>query len=191
MAISTGPSRGNHGWRFAARIQVGFWGLFMHFFKRYQVDAQHSFYTSRRNEHRSSHERTSKIGAIGGLLLALGSGLLGLIGAITPKYLPIAALGTIGAAILVVASRREELNQDVRNAERYWRVADNISKVSEKFDETLMLIINKRKPELVLDFVEAIHEQLSLEHRQWTSDANRISPAIGALEESIKCLNQK
>lgn len=165
--------------------------LFICMFKRYQLEVQRLYYTSRSGEHRKSLEKTSKIGAFAAFSLAFGSGVLGMTGAFFPDLLPLAALGTIGAAISAVASRREELNQDERNAERYSRTADILSHIAERHDDVLTVIHEGNKPAVIIEFVDAVNDQLSLEHRQWTSDATEMSSALSALEESIADLHRE
>jgi hypothetical protein len=104
-------------------------------------------------------------------------GVLGMIGAFLPDLLPFAALGTTGAAISAVASRREDLNQDERNAERYSRTADILSKIAERHDDVLAVVNAGKNPEIIIEYVDAVNDQLSLEHRQWTSDASEMSSA--------------
>lgn len=164
--------------------------LFVCMFKRYQLEVQRLYYNSRSGDHRKSLEKTSKIGAIAALCLAIGSGMLGMIGAFIPDLLPLAALGTIGAAISAIASRREDLNQDERNAERYSRTADILSKIAERHDDVLTVVNEGKNPAIIINYVDAVNDQLSLEHRQWTSDALEMSSALSALEESISDLHK-
>lgn len=164
--------------------------LFICFFKRYQLDVQTAYYSVRGSEHQKSHENTSIISATAAILLALGSGFLGMLGAFFPEVLPFAALGTIGAAVTVVASRREELNQDERNAERYNRTADILSRLAEKYDDVLEAIEAGTNPHILIEYVDAVNDQLSLEHRQWTSDTSEMSSSIHALEKSLTELNK-
>ena len=164
--------------------------LFVFMFKRYQLEVQRLYYNSRSGDHRKSLETTSKIGAVAALFLVIGSGMLGMIGAFEPDFLPYAALGTIGAAISAVASRREDLNQDERNAERYSRTADILSKIAERHDDVLAVVNEGKNPGIIIEYVDAVNDQLSLEHRQWTSDASEMSSALSALEESISDLHK-
>jgi len=159
--------------------------LFICMFKRYQIEVQRLYYNSRSRDHRNSFGLTSNIGAVAAIFLALGSGILGMVGAFQPKILPVAALGTIGAAVSIVASRREELNQDERNAERYSRTADILSKIAEKYDDVLSSVADGKNPEIIVKYVDAVNDQLSLEHRQWTSNVSEMSAALAALEDSI------
>ena len=163
---------------------------FVCMFKRYQLEVQRLYYNARSRDHQNSLEKTSTIGAVAALCLALGSGMLGMIGAFIPDLLPLAALGTIGAAISIVASRREQLNQDERNAERYTRTADILSKIAEKHDDVLTVVAQGGMHNVIIKYVDAVNDQLSLEHRQWTSDVSEMSAALAALEESISDLHK-
>lgn len=165
--------------------------LFISIFKRYQLEVQRLYYTSRSGDHRNSLEITSTIGAVAALCLALGSGMLGMVGAFQPDFLPLAALGTLGAAVSALASRREELNQDGRNSERYSRTAEILSKIAEKHDDIIAIVNGGDNPEIIIEYVETVNDQLSLEHRQWTSDASEMSSALGALEKSISEFNKE
>lgn len=159
--------------------------LFACMFKRYQIEVQLLYYSNRCKEHRKSLEITSKIGAVAAICLAFGSGVLGMFGAFHEKVLPLAALGTIGAALSIVASRREEINQDGRNAERYTRTADILSNLSQKHDDILEAISEGKKSDLLVKYVDAVNDQLSLEHRQWTGDVLEMPSALAKLENSL------
>ncbi len=84
-----------------------------------------------------------------------------------------------------IASRREDLNQDERNAERYSRTADILSNIAERHDDVIVVVNEGKNPAIIIEYVDAVNDQLSLEHRQWTSDASEMSSALSALEESI------
>jgi len=159
--------------------------LFACMFKRYQIEVQLLFYSTRCKEHRKSLKKTSTLGALAAICLAFGSGVLGILGVFQEKVLPLAALGTIGAALSIVASRREEINQDGKNAERYTRTAYILSKLSQKHDDILEAISEGKKPDLLVNYVDAVNDQLSLEHRQWTGDVLEMSSALAKLENSL------
>lgn len=158
---------------------------FLCMFKRYQLEVHRLFYESRCCDHKKSFETTCMIGGIAAIILMLGSGVMGIIGAFNFNFLPFAAGGTVGAAISTWASRREEYNQDERNVERYTRTADMISKLAEHYDSVLLLVSNGTSS-VVLQFVTAVNDLLLLEHRQWTADLSSMPNALTNLEASIK-----
>ena len=162
--------------------------LKLHFvcmFKRYQIEVQRLYYSTSSREHKKSLEKTTTIGAIAALILATSSGIFGILGAFDFKFLPIAAIGTIGTAISILATRREELNQDERNSERYSRTAESLSKIVEKHDDVLQEIVKGDKEDIMIKYVDAVNDLLSLEHRQWINDISEMSAALENFEKSL------
>jgi hypothetical protein len=159
--------------------------LSLEFFRRYQVAVQQIYYRDRSASHEGSRRQTVILGAIAVAILSFGSGSFGILASFQPKFLPLAALGTIGAALTMVASRREELNQDERNAERYQRTYGALSHIREKHTD-IQIAVARGKSEILLKYVAAVHEQLSLEHRQWQEDAETMDSAIRELSTSLE-----
>jgi hypothetical protein len=151
------------------------------FFRRYQLQLQQTYYQGRSQQHADSLLKTAKIGAIAAVIVAAFSGSAGLAGFFDQKLISFAALGTIGVALTALASRLEAINQDERNALRYKITADILSKIAEKYTSVQKAIAAGKDPIILLHFVDAVHEQLSLEHRQWTEDAAEINTALAAL----------
>ena len=159
--------------------------LSLELFRRYQLALQQAYYTERSSQHRASMDKTLKLGSVAAGILALCSGGAGILGFFEPKLLPFAAVGILGSALTTVASRREEINQDERNAERYGRTADILSHLREKHTD-VQQVVAAGKTEVLTDYVNAVHEQLSLEHRQWLAQAEAIESAVEKLSASLK-----
>jgi hypothetical protein len=151
------------------------------FFRRYQLQLQQTYYQGRSQQHAMSMLKTAKIGAIAAVIVTAFSGSSGFAGFFDPDLVSFAALGTIGVALTALASRREAINQDERNALRYKITADVLSKVAEKYSSVQKALATGKDPVILLHFVDAVHEQLSLEHRQWTEDAAEINTAFAEL----------
>jgi hypothetical protein len=146
------------------------------FFRRYQLQVQQTYYQGRSQQHAISLSKTVKIGAIAAVIA----------GFFDQKLLAFAALGTIGVALTALASRRESINQDERNSMRYQITANILGKVAEKYSSVQKALANGKDPIILLHFVDAVHEQLSLEHRQWTEDAAEINTAFAELAAAEK-----
>lgn len=159
--------------------------LFVCMFKRYQIEVQRLYYSERSKDHKNSSEFSTHLGAISAICLLLCSGSLGMIGAFNHELLPLAALGTIGTALSTLASRREELNQDKRNTERYERTDKILSEILKKHHDILDVVFSNKKQDILLEYVETVNEQLSLEHRQWTDDVSKMSSTLVKLEKNI------
>ena len=159
---------------------------FCSFFRRYQLQVQQTYYQGRSQQHAISLSKTVKIGAIAAVIVTAFSGSSGFAGFFDQKLLAFAALGTIGVALTALASRRESINQDERNSMRYRITANILGKVAEKYSSVQKALANGKDPIILLHFVDAVHEQLSLEHRQWTEDAAEINTAFAELAAAEK-----
>jgi hypothetical protein len=151
------------------------------FFRRYQLQVQQTYYQGRSQQHAMGLLKTTKIGAIAAVIVTAFSGSSGFAGFFDQELISFAALGTIGVALTALASRRESINQDERNATRYKITTDVLSKVAENYSRVQSSLAAGKDPVILLHFVDAVHEQLSLEHRQWTEDAAEINTAYGEL----------
>lgn len=164
--------------------------LCLEFFRRYQFTIQQTYYEERSVQHRHSLKKTLSLGSAAAFILALGSGVTAILGAFQAEILQFAALGIFGTALATVASRREELNQDERNSERYRRTADLLSHIRERHNE-VQEAIEMGNTEVLQQYVAAVHEQLSLEHRQWLSETEEMDETIKALSSSLKKIKQQ
>ena len=158
--------------------------LFCEFFRRYQNNIQLNFYRGRSSQHFDAAQRTSRIASVGAVISFLGAGGLGFLGVYLDKMWSLAALGAIGTAVSLYASRREELNMDVRNSERYDRTWHALKEIDGNHDDVVLAIVNGNV-RLLIPYVKAIHEQLSLEHRQWLGDGENIRSSMQTLKELL------
>jgi len=69
---------------------------------------------------------------------------------------------------------------------RYRITANVLAKVAEKYSSVQKALASGQDPVILLHFVDAVHEQLSLEHRQWTEDAAEINTAFAQLSATEK-----
>ncbi len=87
------------------------------------------------------------------------------------------------------AATREAVNQDRRNAERYGRTLGSLEILRAKLDDVRGGVLAGSQAVLD-DYVAAVHEQLSLEHREWLSGAESTRSAIGKLDETLAALQK-
>ena len=158
--------------------------LVLEFFRRYQLTIQQNYYEGRGQKHRQSLQITTSIGSMAASTLALGSGGTAIIGAFQSSFLQFSIIGIFGTALALVASRREELNQDERNSERYCRTAELLSHIREYHDK-VQLNIAAGNTDILMKYVSSAHEQLSLEHRQWLSETESMNETIRTLTTSL------
>jgi hypothetical protein len=158
--------------------------LKLEYFRRYQLDLQLAYYKTRRSEHRDSAERTLGISAGSVLVAAIASGAAGVLGALRSEWAALGSVAVFGAALQAFAASRESINQDRRNAERYENTAQALQGLRERLDD-VRLGIAAGSPSVLGAYVAAVHDQLSLEHRQWLEGAENMQVAVARLEKAL------
>jgi len=163
--------------------------LKLEYFRRFQLDVQLIYYKVRGKEHKlaSSKAQTLMLMAMG--LVTLINGLAGVLGIIDEKLVIFSAVALISNAFATKIGFTEAVNQDKRNAERYERTWSILNNLWGKLDE-VRIGITKGKYSILNSYVESVHEQLSLEHRQWLDEFEKRSDAIGRLESQLESLKE-
>ncbi len=159
--------------------------LQLEYFIRYQLEVQNSYYLNRGKDHRRAADGTLRLAGWSIFLGSLGACAGGVLGGVFNHNIAvIAACGMLGAALSSYVANNEAVNQDRRNAERYGRTFDTLQKLREKLDEIRKAVATGSQ-EALEAFVASVHEQLSLEHRQWISAASDISQALSKLDKAL------
>jgi hypothetical protein len=157
--------------------------LLLEYFRRYQLDVQRMYYGGRSEQHRHAADRALRLSTQGVMGGSFASGVAGLLGS-HPAWTSLAALGLAGQAWGARMANEEATAQYQRNAERYGRTRLALDGVYERLDEVRAAVAGGH-PEVMAEFVQAVHEQLSLEHRQWLEEMHGAGTAIGRLEELL------
>jgi hypothetical protein len=89
-----------------------------------------------------------------------------------------------GVARQAFAASRESINQDRRNAERYDNTAQALQGLRERLDD-VRLGIAAGSSSVLSEYVAAVQDQLSLEHRQWLEGAENMQAAVARLEKAL------
>jgi hypothetical protein len=163
--------------------------LKLEYFRRYQLDVQIAYYSRRGDDHRRSADLTLMIGGFAVAAGAVAAGSAGVLAAIDPRWAAVAALGVIGTAAAAYAATREAVNQDRRNAERYGRTLSALEILRGRLDDVRGGVL-KGSQDVLEEYVAAVHEQLSLEHREWLSGAESTRSAIGKMDETLAALDK-
>ncbi|MDA0301833.1 MAG: hypothetical protein O2822_04840 [Chloroflexi bacterium] len=160
--------------------------LQLEYFRRYQLDVQSRYYDIRQRQHQRSSDRTITYAAAAAFTAALSTGLAGLLGAGEgTDWAGLAALGIVGASIATYAGVRESITQDSRNAERYGRTRAALREVHTHLDEVREAVSHGNRAALE-EFVAAVHEHLSVEHRQWLTEADATRTGLARLERALR-----
>lgn len=162
----------------------------LEYFRRFQLDVQLAYYENRSKDHDKAAQKALLQGAVAMGLVALANGAAGFLGGIGYiKFTAIASLGVVAKSFAAKVTNSEAINQDSRNAERYLRAETILSELRARLDAVREHVLNG-KLEVLHEFVEAVHEQLSLEHRQWLESISKAGTAVGKLEKHLEDLKK-
>jgi hypothetical protein len=171
----------------ASELPLGL--LKLEYFRRYQLEVQLAYYDQRGRKHRESADRTLTIGGFAAALAAVAAGSAGIVASIEAPWAALAAFGVIGTVLAGFAATREGVNQDQRNAERYRRTLSALEILQSRLDDVRGGVLAGSQ-DVLEEYVAAVHEQLSLEHREWLSGAESTRSAIGKMDETLAALQK-
>jgi hypothetical protein len=159
--------------------------LQLEYFRRYHLDVQIRYYDRRQRAHQREADRTATFAALAVFLAALFTGIGGVMGSgVRSEWAGLAAFGILGAALTSFATTRESIGQDARNAERYARTRASLRRLSARLDDVRAAVAAGNR-EALTEFVAAVDEHLSVEHRQWLSDTESTRAGLTRLEETL------
>jgi hypothetical protein len=158
--------------------------LVLEYFRRYQLELQVRYYGRRSEEHRIAAERGLRLGAAAAAVASAGAAAAGLLGVLATEWAALAGVAVAATALGAYATVREAANQHSRNAERYARTLESLLELSERLDDVREAVAAGSRDALV-EYVAAVHDQLSLEHRQWLKDSELAQSATARLEAAL------
>lgn len=165
--------------------------LQLEYFRRYQLDIERNYYRNRGRDHAAAAGRMLRVSsvsvALGSLATALG-GFLG--GAVDSRWVSVAGAGAIASALSALASGKEAIGQDRQNEERYGRTLEALESLAGRLDQVRDSAAGGAR-EPLQQFVAAVHEQVSLEHRQWLGAAESTQASLAKLEEALATARAK
>jgi hypothetical protein len=159
--------------------------LQLEYFRRYQLEVQRRYYRQRSQDHKQVADRLLTLSAYAAGLGALAIGFAGILGGVLgPKWASLAGFTTLASALSTFAVTREALGQDRRNEELYSKTNDALAELEGKLDE-VRAAAAKGDRESLKHFVAAVHEQLSLEHKQWLDAAENAEASLANLDKAL------
>lgn len=160
--------------------------LKLEYFRRYELEMQLHYYEQRRREHEQDADRFLSMESNAILLALIGVGVAGILSAaLGAEWSGLAAIGVVGTAYATFSGAKEAIRQSRRNAERYDRTAEMLRELQGKLDAVRRAVAAGNDAVLPA-FVESVHEQLSLEHRQWLAEEEGRSAALQRLEKHLQ-----
>lgn len=159
--------------------------LKLEYFRRFQLEVQLAFFTERAKDHNRDAKKTLSYSSWSIAGAAVVTGLAGILSVLNPQFAVIATLGAIFAALSSFATIHEQIYQSQQIAERYALTADALQNLYKRLDAVRKAIYSTGQKPLI-DFVEAVQEQLSLEHKQWLGEQTAALGALAKLEDTLK-----
>lgn len=165
--------------------------LQLEYFRRYQLDVQRAYYRRRGADHERATDSLLTLGAFAAAGAPVATGIGGLLrGGLGPEWVSIAGLAVIATALSQFASAKEAVSQDRRNMDRYRITLEALESLSGKLDDVRMAAALGER-DLLNKFIAEIHDQLSLEHRQWLKSSEGVTESIAKLEGDLAELKAK
>ena len=164
--------------------------LQLEYFRRFNLDVQLAYYAGRGAQHREASAGTVRLSSYAALTTMLGSGFAAGFGAAVSELASLAILGVVGAALASLAANREALSQDKRNAERYKRTLFSLEEINKDLD-SVRRAAAAGDSDTVAKFVDAVNDELSLEHRQWLKEIEGASKPVRELKQALKKFESK
>jgi hypothetical protein len=159
--------------------------LQLEYFRRYHLDVQIRYYDERQKSHQREADRTATFAAFAVFLAALFTGVGGALGSgLDSEWAGLAAFGILGAALTSFATTREAIGQDARNAERYSRTHAALRRLSARVDDVREAVAAGNYAALA-EYLTAVEDHLSVEHRQWLNEAESTRSGLERLEEAL------
>ena len=155
--------------------------LQLEYFRRYQHDVQRAYYRRRASHHEAGADRALAGSSAGMAAAGAATGVAGIFGAtLDPAVAALAAIGLIGQAWATGLENGEATHQHRRNSERYRRTVHALDGLHAMLDRVREAVA-AGETEALHAYVDAVHDQLSLEHRQWLEETATASHAVARL----------
>jgi hypothetical protein len=175
----------------AKRTQLNEPLLQLEYFRRYQLDVQRAYYAVRGEQHRLQADRALSQSSAGLALATIGNGLAGVLAlTLSSTWAAVAGLGLLGQAFATATDNREATAQHRRNAERYARTRELLDQLYAMLD-TVRTATASGDLTALHNYVDAVHDQLSLEHRQWLDELGATSAAVARLQTVLEQYQDK
>lgn len=159
--------------------------LKLNYFRRYQLAVQLAFYDRRGGDLREASDRYLTLAAVAVFLGTLVTAVSASASMGIAQLLPLTAVGAVGVAVSSYASAQDALHNTRRNAERYERTYGILLELAGKLGAVEDAIVNGQKDALAT-FVAAVHEPLSLEHRQFLELGDSQLSGMARLKEQLE-----
>jgi cellulose biosynthesis protein BcsQ len=157
----------------------------LEYFRRFQLDVQLNFYGGASKRHLIEARKTLSWSSFA----VAGAGTITALAAFSSaffdlRFAAVAALGTLFAALNTYVTTRQDVFQNQRNADTYARTEEALIEIYKRIDDVRVAVFADG-PKPLLNFIDAVNEQLLVEHKQWLDLETDAENAFTKLQESL------
>ncbi|HVF95733.1 MAG TPA: hypothetical protein VM871_00345 [Flavisolibacter sp.] len=159
--------------------------LKLEYFRRFQLDVQRAYFTRRAGDHGRDAKRILSYSGASIAGAAVVTGLAGALTILNAHFAAIASLGAVFTALSSYASLREQIYQSQRLSDRYGQTGDALQDLYKRLD-SVRKAVQANGPEPMLGYIDAVHEVLLAEHKQWLGEQDEKSSTMVKLDELLQ-----
>ena len=153
---------------------------------KHLLQDQLNYFAKRGKRHEGAAEHWLRLAAFATGVASVGVAAGGMVGAVGgPWLLAVAALGTIGTAVVSFATSQESIGQERERAQRFRNDVDALELVARQIDD-VRGAIGRGSAEALVTFTAAINQQLALELGRFLEGGDSIRASITKLSQQIE-----
>ena len=153
---------------------------------KHLLQDQLNYFAKRGKRHEGAAGHWLRLAAFATGVASVGVAAGGMVGAVGgPWLLAVAALGTIGTAVVSFATSQESIGQERERAQRFRNDVDALELVARQIDD-VHGAIGRGSAEALVTFTAAINQQLALELGRFLEGGDSIRASITKLSQQIE-----
>jgi hypothetical protein len=164
--------------------------LHLEYFRRFAVDGQLAYHAGRRQRLGRALALVLAAGGAAVFLAAAANGLGGILGAVDPKLVAIAALAVVGTAAGSLATATASIGQFRENREHHDEVWRSLLDLTGRLD-AVRAAVGAGDLSALSGFVEATHEIMRGEHVAWLQRQEKIAASLDELDTALSRARDK
>jgi hypothetical protein len=164
--------------------------LHLEYFRRFALEGQLAYHAGRRQRLGRALMFVLAGGGVAVFLAAAANGLGGILGAVDPKLVAIAALAVVGTAAGSLATATASIGQFRENREHHDEVWRSLLDLTGRLD-AVRAAVGAGDLAALAGFVEATHEIMRGEHATWLQRQEKIAATLDELDTALSRARDK
>ena len=164
--------------------------LHLEYFRRFQLEAQLAYHAGRRRRLGRSLVLVLAAGGVAVFIAAAANGVGGILGAVDPDLVAIAALAVVGTAAGSLATATASIGQFRESREHHDEVWRALLDLTGRLD-AVRAAVGAGDLTALTGFVEATHEIMRGEHVAWLQRQEKIAATLDELDSALSRARDK